>query len=116
MKLLDSMYKNIYMPPVLFSVYTDRDGTEVRRCVDGKQRLSSITGFFDGQVRKALPLTFCSCLIRFLADTLYVQILTTLHTLRTLTSLRRQRSSYKEAVLVPEARDEDDEEGGTREV
>ena len=52
------------MPPVLFSVYTDKDGTEMRRCVDGKQRLSSITGFFNGQVRTELFLTFYTFLIR----------------------------------------------------
>ena len=33
----------------------DEDGEEVMRCVDGKQRLTSIQKFFDGQVRTYHP-------------------------------------------------------------
>ncbi|OCH89000.1 hypothetical protein OBBRIDRAFT_836129 [Obba rivulosa] len=51
-KLLDSIYRNFYVPPVVFAVFKDEDGEEVRKCVDGKQRLTSIQKFFDGQVRK----------------------------------------------------------------
>ncbi|KZT04641.1 uncharacterized protein LAESUDRAFT_657375 [Laetiporus sulphureus 93-53] len=49
MKLLDSIYRNFYVPPVVFAVVIE-DGEQVRRCVDGKQRLTSIQKFFDGQV------------------------------------------------------------------
>ena len=38
------------MPPVVFAVYTDDEGERVKCCVDGKQRLTSIQRFFDGQV------------------------------------------------------------------
>lgn len=50
MKLLDSIYRNYYVPPVVFAVYTDDEGEKVKCCVDGKQRLTSIQRFFDGQV------------------------------------------------------------------
>ncbi|OBZ67046.1 hypothetical protein A0H81_12868 [Grifola frondosa] len=49
-KLLDSLFRNFYVPPVVFAVYKDEDGEEVRKCVDGKQRLTSIQKFFDGQI------------------------------------------------------------------
>ncbi|KAI0768751.1 hypothetical protein BD413DRAFT_614251 [Trametes elegans] len=49
-KLIDSIWRNYYVPPVVFTVSQDEDGEEVRRCVDGKQRLTSIQKFFDGQI------------------------------------------------------------------
>ncbi|RPD78541.1 hypothetical protein L226DRAFT_531882 [Lentinus tigrinus ALCF2SS1-7] len=49
-KLLDSIWRNYYMPPIVFSVIRDEAGEEIRCCVDGKQRLTSIQKFFDGQV------------------------------------------------------------------
>ncbi|KIL68045.1 hypothetical protein M378DRAFT_191070 [Amanita muscaria Koide BX008] len=49
-KLIDSIYRNFYIPPVVFAVQKDEDGEDVRICVDGKQRLTSIQKFFDGQV------------------------------------------------------------------
>ena len=56
-KLLDSIYRNYYVPPIVFDVYKDEDGEEVMRCVDGKQRLTSIQKFFDGQVRTRIFLS-----------------------------------------------------------
>ncbi|KAF8621566.1 hypothetical protein AX15_007593 [Amanita polypyramis BW_CC] len=49
-KLIDSIYRNFYIPPVVFAVQKDEDGEDVRICVDGKQRLTSIQKFFDGQI------------------------------------------------------------------
>ncbi|KAI0373428.1 hypothetical protein BV20DRAFT_1049842 [Pilatotrama ljubarskyi] len=49
-KVLDSIWRNYYVPPVVFAVYLDDEGEEVRCCVDGKQRLTSIQKFFDGQI------------------------------------------------------------------
>ncbi|KAF8351390.1 hypothetical protein F5887DRAFT_1194897, partial [Amanita rubescens] len=49
-KLIDSIYRNFYIPPVVFAVQKDEDGVDVRVCVDGKQRLTSIQKFIDGQV------------------------------------------------------------------
>ena len=49
-KVLDSIWRNYYVPPIVLAVYKDEDGTEVKCCVDGKQRLTSIQKFFDGQV------------------------------------------------------------------
>ncbi|GBE81572.1 hypothetical protein SCP_0313010 [Sparassis crispa] len=57
MKLLDSIYRNFYVPPVVFAVYKDEDGEEVMKCVDGKQRLTSIQKFFDGQIPYRDPKT-----------------------------------------------------------
>ncbi|KAI0743368.1 hypothetical protein C8Q80DRAFT_1220396 [Daedaleopsis nitida] len=48
-QLLDSIWRNYYVPPIVFTVYKDADGELVRCCIDGKQRLTSIQKFFDGQ-------------------------------------------------------------------
>lgn len=48
--LIDSMLRNYYMPPIIFAVSTADDGTELRTCIDGKQRLTSIQRFMDGQI------------------------------------------------------------------
>ncbi|KAJ7638889.1 hypothetical protein FB45DRAFT_904165 [Roridomyces roridus] len=47
--LIDSIFRNFWIPPVVFSV-TDDDGVPIRVCVDGKQRLTSIQRFLDGQL------------------------------------------------------------------
>jgi uncharacterized protein with ParB-like and HNH nuclease domain len=49
--LIDSMFRNFYIPPIIFAVHKSDDDDEIRVCVDGKQRLTSIQKFFDGQVR-----------------------------------------------------------------
>ena len=48
-KLLDSLYRNFYIPPIVMCVGSE-DGHKIMRCVDGKQRLTSIQKFMDGQV------------------------------------------------------------------
>ncbi|KAF9244925.1 hypothetical protein BU15DRAFT_85765 [Melanogaster broomeanus] len=48
MGLIDSIFRNFYVPPVIFAVQKDADGEPVRVCVDGKQRLTSIQKFLDG--------------------------------------------------------------------
>ncbi|KAH9938790.1 uncharacterized protein BXZ73DRAFT_44391 [Epithele typhae] len=40
--LIDSIFRNYYIPPVIFVVHSSDDGGERRTCVDGKQRLTSI--------------------------------------------------------------------------
>ncbi|KAJ7148226.1 hypothetical protein C8R46DRAFT_1128088 [Mycena filopes] len=40
--IIDSIFRNFYIPPVIFAVNTHDDGTEMRTCIDGKQRLTSI--------------------------------------------------------------------------
>ncbi|CDO77833.1 hypothetical protein BN946_scf184714.g8 [Trametes cinnabarina] len=40
--LIDSIFRNFYVPPVIFVVHIAPDGAERRVCVDGKQRLTSI--------------------------------------------------------------------------
>ncbi|KAI0829915.1 hypothetical protein BC628DRAFT_1337206 [Trametes gibbosa] len=49
-KVLDSIWRNYYVPPVVFAVYYNEDAQPVMHCVDGKQRLTSIQKFFDGQI------------------------------------------------------------------
>lgn len=49
--LIDSIFRNYYVPPILFLLTTVDSGDVVRICMDGKQRLTSIQKFFDGQVR-----------------------------------------------------------------
>ncbi|KAM5541556.1 hypothetical protein V8D89_004746, partial [Ganoderma adspersum] len=43
--LIDSIFRNFYIPPVIFVVNAMDDGGERRVCVDGKQRLTSIHSF-----------------------------------------------------------------------
>ncbi|PPQ95752.1 hypothetical protein CVT26_015878 [Gymnopilus dilepis] len=48
--LIDSVFRNFYIPPVIFAVHKDSEGNETRVCVDGKQRLTSIQRFMDGSI------------------------------------------------------------------
>jgi len=48
--LIDSIFRNYHVPPIVFAIQVDDDGEEVRVCVDGKQRLASIQKFLDGQI------------------------------------------------------------------
>ncbi|EJF60922.1 hypothetical protein DICSQDRAFT_170779 [Dichomitus squalens LYAD-421 SS1] len=48
--LIDSIFRNFYVPPVIFVVNTMDDGGERRVCVDGKQRLTSIYRFIAGEI------------------------------------------------------------------
>ncbi|CAE7131168.1 unnamed protein product [Rhizoctonia solani] len=41
-KLIDSILRNYYIPPVIFSLSSDNKGNQTRVCIDGKQRLTSI--------------------------------------------------------------------------
>ncbi|KAF9524551.1 hypothetical protein CPB83DRAFT_773624, partial [Crepidotus variabilis] len=40
--VIDSIFRNFYIPPVIFSVQVHDDGSETKTCIDGKQRLTSI--------------------------------------------------------------------------
>jgi uncharacterized protein with ParB-like and HNH nuclease domain len=40
--IIDSIFRNFYIPPVIFAVNTYEDGSETKTCIDGKQRLTSI--------------------------------------------------------------------------
>jgi uncharacterized protein with ParB-like and HNH nuclease domain len=51
MRIIDSLFHNFYIPPVIFAITQDEDGEEIRICVDGKQRLTSIVRFLNGLVR-----------------------------------------------------------------
>ncbi|KAJ3501180.1 hypothetical protein NLJ89_g9457 [Agrocybe chaxingu] len=51
--LIDSIFRNFYIPPVVFAVIRDDDGEESRVCVDGKQRLTSIIPHKDPVTKKA---------------------------------------------------------------
>ncbi|KAI0067409.1 hypothetical protein BV25DRAFT_1819733 [Artomyces pyxidatus] len=48
--LIDSVFRNYYVPPIIFAVNTADDGTETRVCIDGKQRLTSLQKFMDGMI------------------------------------------------------------------
>ncbi|OCB92199.1 hypothetical protein A7U60_g409 [Sanghuangporus baumii] len=48
--LIDSILRNFYIPPVIFAFSQNEDGEERRTCIDGKQRLTSIQRFMDGQI------------------------------------------------------------------
>ncbi|KAF8907015.1 hypothetical protein CPB84DRAFT_1639780, partial [Gymnopilus junonius] len=40
--LIDSLFNNFHIPPLVFVVNRHEDGSETRVCIDGKQRLTSI--------------------------------------------------------------------------
>ncbi|KAK1217812.1 hypothetical protein PQX77_019518 [Marasmius sp. AFHP31] len=48
--LIDSIFRNFYVPPVIFSVTCNDDGSETKICIDGKQRLTSIHLFITGVI------------------------------------------------------------------
>ncbi|TRM66509.1 hypothetical protein BD626DRAFT_482888 [Schizophyllum amplum] len=49
MQYLDAFFRGIYAPPIVLAAY--KDGDEVKmRCIDGKQRLSSLRRFMDGLI------------------------------------------------------------------
>lgn len=55
MDLIDSFFNNYYVPPLIFKVVSGvKQGTNERRkwrtCIDGKQRLTTIKRFFDGEI------------------------------------------------------------------
>ncbi|KAI0740090.1 hypothetical protein C8Q76DRAFT_706718 [Earliella scabrosa] len=55
--LIDSIFRNFYVPPVIFVVHSSDDGGERRVCVDGKQRLTSIYRFICGEIPYKDPFT-----------------------------------------------------------
>lgn len=49
--LIDSIFQNYYIPPVLFASKKHPDtGRAIQTCIDGKQRLTSIRLFMDGVI------------------------------------------------------------------
>ncbi|KAG2148976.1 hypothetical protein DEU56DRAFT_87764 [Suillus clintonianus] len=55
--LIDSILRNFYVPPVIFVSHQHSDGSETKTCIDGKQRLTSIQRFMDGQIYHKDPQT-----------------------------------------------------------
>ena len=51
MGIIDSLFHNFYIPPIILAVIRDEEGNEIRICVDRKQRLTSIVKFLDGFIR-----------------------------------------------------------------
>ncbi|GJE94133.1 hypothetical protein PsYK624_103010 [Phanerochaete sordida] len=49
--LIDSLMRNYYVPPIIFAVKRNpMTGEDVRVCIDGKQRLTSLRRFLDGEI------------------------------------------------------------------
>ncbi|KIP05072.1 hypothetical protein PHLGIDRAFT_169058 [Phlebiopsis gigantea 11061_1 CR5-6] len=49
--LIDSMLRNYYIPPVIFArKWNKHNEQDIRVCIDGKQRLTSIRRFMDGEI------------------------------------------------------------------
>jgi hypothetical protein len=48
--LINSLYNNYYVPPVLMARARLPNGIYVKVCIDGKQRLTAIRRFFDGEI------------------------------------------------------------------
>jgi uncharacterized protein with ParB-like and HNH nuclease domain len=49
--LIDSIFTGAAIPALVFAVTMDADGQEHRNVIDGKQRLTTIKRFMDGEVR-----------------------------------------------------------------
>ena len=75
MALIGSLFSNYYVPPIVFSalacfhpnctylncspaVKRKDDGSEIRVCIDGKQRLTSIHRFMLGEIASACCVLF----------------------------------------------------------
>ncbi|KAF9534247.1 hypothetical protein CPB83DRAFT_843925 [Crepidotus variabilis] len=56
-QLIESIFRNYTIPQIVLSVVNDEQGEEVRNCVDGKQRLTSIQRFIDGLIPYQDPKT-----------------------------------------------------------
>ncbi|KZS99585.1 uncharacterized protein LAESUDRAFT_816905 [Laetiporus sulphureus 93-53] len=48
--LIDSILRNFYVPPLIFAVVYREDSSERRVCIDGKQHLTSIFRFLNGEI------------------------------------------------------------------
>ncbi|TFK71182.1 hypothetical protein BDN72DRAFT_794448 [Pluteus cervinus] len=55
--IIDSVFRNFYIPPIIFAANSLDDGGELRTCIDGKQRLTSIRRFMDGEIPHKDPYT-----------------------------------------------------------
>ncbi|KAF8970915.1 hypothetical protein BDZ97DRAFT_1789327 [Flammula alnicola] len=55
--IIDSVFRNFYIPPVIFAVNVHDDGSETKTCIDGKQRLTSIHRFMEGLIPHKDPIT-----------------------------------------------------------
>ncbi|KAJ3497242.1 hypothetical protein NLJ89_g10373 [Agrocybe chaxingu] len=55
--IIDSIYRNYYIPPIIFAVKYHEDGSETKTCIDGKQRLTSIHRFMEGLIPHKDPYT-----------------------------------------------------------
>ncbi|KAJ7071582.1 hypothetical protein C8F01DRAFT_1363266 [Mycena amicta] len=60
--LIDSLLRNAPVSQVVFSKYTE-NGKEKWRCVDGKQRLTSIRKFIEGEIPCTLAIVYSSSLL-----------------------------------------------------
>jgi hypothetical protein len=51
LQLIQSLLLNYYVPPVIFAVgHSEELDDEVRTCIDGKQRCTSIMRFIEGKI------------------------------------------------------------------
>lgn len=55
--IIDSIFRNFYIPPVIFAANSFEDGSETKTCIDGKQRLTSIHRFMDGLIPHKDPIS-----------------------------------------------------------
>ncbi|CAG8558115.1 13309_t:CDS:2 [Dentiscutata heterogama] len=53
--LIDSILKNYYIPPIIFSCKKVDDNRMIRKCIDGKQRLTSISRFIKNEIPHLVP-------------------------------------------------------------
>ncbi|KAJ2918858.1 hypothetical protein MD484_g1476, partial [Candolleomyces efflorescens] len=55
--LIGSIFQNYYVPPIIFATQPLDDGSEIKVCIDGKQRLTSMRRFMDGLIPHKDPIS-----------------------------------------------------------
>ncbi|VDC00853.1 unnamed protein product [Peniophora sp. CBMAI 1063] len=53
--LVDSIFLRYHIPPLIFATITNEEGETRRVCIDGKQRLTSIRRFMNGEICQLNP-------------------------------------------------------------
>ncbi|PWN49428.1 hypothetical protein IE53DRAFT_145980 [Violaceomyces palustris] len=55
--LIESIYRHYYVPPILFSTRYDEIGLQKFTCIDGKQRITAIAKFIEGEIPVIEPVS-----------------------------------------------------------
>ncbi|ORX88454.1 hypothetical protein K493DRAFT_341265 [Basidiobolus meristosporus CBS 931.73] len=91
--LIDSVLKNFYVPPVIFSCKRLPDGRVLKVCIDGKQRLTAIRRFMSNEIPHLDPFEESSVKRYYKEDPAYPKR-------KTLTLREQEDFQYSEFVCI----------------